>query len=170
MLEPHTILNQASDDELTALLGRCCGAKRWVIGMRALRPFSSEGALLEAADAVWGVLDERDYLEAFDHHPRIGDEIDQLRARFGDTASWASGEQAGVHEADEEVLRALRDANQTYLARFGYIFIVCATGKTAAQMLALLRARLRNDPEREIGVAAAEQAAITKLRLQKVGT
>jgi 2-oxo-4-hydroxy-4-carboxy-5-ureidoimidazoline decarboxylase len=169
MTAPHTILNHAADDELGALLRRCCGAERWVLGMRALRPFSSEGALLEAADAVWGVLDARDYLEAFSQHPRIGDDVAQLRARFGDTASLASAEQASVREADEAVLHALRDANEAYYARFGYIFIVCATGKSAPEMLALLRARLRNDPERELGVAAAEQAAITKLRLRKLG-
>ena len=167
-MAPHMLLNQAPDHALDALLTRCCGARRWVIGMRALRPFASEGALLEAADAVWGVLDERDYLEAFAQHPRIGEDIAQLRARFGDTAGWASGEQAAVRDADDDVLHALREANAAYQARFGYIFIVCAQGKTAAEMLSLLRARLRNDPERELGVAAAEQAAITKLRLRKL--
>ena len=108
-----------------------------------------------------------DWLEAFAAHPRIGD-LDALRKKFASTANWCAGEQAGVAAADEAVLTALADGNRAYEARFGYIFIVCATGKSAAEMLAILTARLANDPEVELKVATAEQAKITRLRLEKL--
>lgn len=168
MTAPHVVLNRASEPEAVARLARCCGATRWVHAMLQRRPFASTEALLEAADQAWDELGANDYLEAFTHHPRIGADLAALRARFAGTADLSRAEQAGVAAADDEVLEALRVANEAYLARFGYIFIVCATGKTAAEMLALLRARLANAPADELAVAAAEQAKITKLRLQKV--
>jgi 2-oxo-4-hydroxy-4-carboxy-5-ureidoimidazoline decarboxylase len=135
--------------------------------MAALRPFSTEVGLLVAADVVWEDLDRADRLEAFAAHPRIGD-LDALREKFAATSSWAAGEQSGVAGAPEETLRALAEGNRAYESKFGYIFIICATGKTAAEMLGLLRARLGNDPETELAVAAAEQAAITRLRLGRL--
>ena len=132
------------------------------------RPYPSTAALLALADDVWRGLAPSDQLEAFSHHPQIGADLGELRRKFAATAAWSASEQAGAAEADLETLRGLRDANRDYLARFGFIFIVCATGKSAAEMLTLMRERLANDPARELQVAAAEQAKITKLRLEKV--
>jgi 2-oxo-4-hydroxy-4-carboxy-5-ureidoimidazoline decarboxylase len=107
-------------------------------------------------------------VEAFAHHPQIGASLDTLRAKFQQTAAWSSSEQAQVGHADEDTLLALRDENAAYLARFGFIFIVCATGKSARELLDLLRVRMGNEVEHEVLVAAAEQAKITKLRLEKI--
>jgi 2-oxo-4-hydroxy-4-carboxy-5-ureidoimidazoline decarboxylase len=149
-------------------LSRCCGSTRWVEAMMSRRPFGSASALRDAARAVWDALDAADYLEAFSHHPEIGADPAALRARFAVAADLSSAEQSGVAGADDVTLRRLSDANRAYRARFGYIFIVCATGKSAAEMLALLRGRLSNDPATELRVAAGEQAKITELRLEKI--
>jgi 2-oxo-4-hydroxy-4-carboxy-5-ureidoimidazoline decarboxylase len=137
--------------------------------MADLRPFDSEDQLLDAADAAWAGLAESDWLEAFASHPRIGD-LGELRARFASTAAWAAGEQSGVSQADEATLRALAEGNREYEARFGHTFIVCATGKTAGELLSLLRSRLRNDPEAERAVASGEQAKIARIRARKLGS
>jgi 2-oxo-4-hydroxy-4-carboxy-5-ureidoimidazoline decarboxylase len=136
--------------------------------MESLRPYTSEAALCDAAERTWWDLARPDWLEAFAAHPRIGG-IDALRARFAATAAWSAIEQSGVAGAAEEVLRALDEGNRRYEEKFGYIFIVCATGKTAAEMLERLLRRLANDPVDEIMNAAAEQAAITRLRLERIG-
>jgi len=122
---------------------------------------------MAAAEAVWNALSPEDWREAFTHHPRIGDK-EALRQRFASTRGWAEAEQAGALAASEDVLDALAAGNRDYEERFGYIFIVCATGKSADEMLALLRARLAHDLEDEIRFAAAEQARITRLRLEKL--
>jgi 2-oxo-4-hydroxy-4-carboxy-5-ureidoimidazoline decarboxylase len=146
---------------------RCCGATRWAQQMTARRPFKDEAELFAIAEQVWQGLDRNDWLEAFVAHPKIGD-LSSLRAKFANTGAWAAGEQAGVAGASEAILQALAEGNAAYEAKFGYIFIVCATGKTAAEMLAVLRQRLPNDPERELRIAAAEQLKITRLRLEKL--
>ena len=160
MPESHALLNALDANEARAALTRCCGSTRWVTGMLAHRPWATAAALHADADQVWGALGREDLLEAFAHHPRIG-------GSGGD--GWARNEQARVGDAAEDTRTALRAANDRYFARFGYIFIVCATGKSAEEMLALLQARLPNDPARELTVAAAEQARITHLRLEKLG-
>ncbi len=154
--------------EASAALTRCCGASRWVEGMLGRRPFGTDDALHRAADEVWATMERSDILEAFDHHPRIGADLGALREKFASTADWSGGEQASVAEASEATLQALRDGNVAYEARFGHIFIVCATGKSAAEMLALLEARLPNEPAEELRIAAAEQAKITHLRIDKI--
>ena len=159
--------NSLPAEEARAELGRCCGAARWVEAMAARRPFPDAAALYGAADEVWAGLGPSDWSEAFAHHPRIGDK-EALRARFASTRQWAAGEQAGVNAAAEETLDALARGNRDYEARFGHIFIVCATGKGADEMLGLLQERLRNDRESERRVAAAEQAKITRIRLEKL--
>jgi 2-oxo-4-hydroxy-4-carboxy-5-ureidoimidazoline decarboxylase len=136
--------------------------------MLAARPYASSAALLALSDSVWEGLEKADFLEAFAHHPRIGADLDELKRKFASTASWSASEQAAVAGAEHETLLALRDLNTAYLQRFGYIFIVCASGKSAVQMLELLRARIQNDPESELRIAAGEQAKITKLRLEKL--
>lgn len=160
-------LNALGDAEARDELSRCCGARRWAERMAARRPFGSQADLLAAADAVWAELDREDWLEAFAAHPKIGD-IEALRAKFATTASWAAGEQSRVANAPELTLRGLADGNRDYEAKFDHIFIVCATGKSAEDMLTLLRARISNDPRDELKVAAGEQAAITRLRLGKL--
>ena len=161
-------LNQLEHADAERALASCCAARAWVTGMLVHRPFASTEAVFAAADAVWAGLRREDYLEAFRGHPKIGENIAALRERFAKTARWSSEEQAGVTGASDAVLEALRDLNLAYEERFGYIFIVCATGKSAEEMLALLKARLDHDPADELAVAAAEQAKITRLRLEKL--
>ena len=161
-------LSAMDAEEACAALTRCCGASRWVDAMLQRRPFADEAAMMAAADATWAAMDEADHLEAFTHHPEIGSDLDALRARFAATAGWSSSEQASVTAASEHTLIALRDGNAEYRARFGFIFIVCATGKSAEAMLALLRARLPNARATEIANAAAEQGKITRLRLARL--
>ena len=120
-----------------------------------------------AAERAFVGLGPADWREAFAHHPRIGD-VASLRAKFAATAAWAGEEQRGAAAAGDDTLAALAEGNRAYEERFGYVFIVCATGKSAEEMLALLRARMPHPPEREIEIAAAEQASITRLRLEKL--
>jgi 2-oxo-4-hydroxy-4-carboxy-5-ureidoimidazoline decarboxylase len=148
-------------------LERCCGARAWVAAMLAAQPCADRAALEAAAEKAFAALKAEDWLEAFRHHPKIGDKA-ALRAKFASTREWASGEQAGAAAADEATLDALAKGNADYEARFGHIFIVCATGKSAAEMLALLKARIGNDPKEELCIAAGEQVKITKLRLAKL--
>ena len=160
-------LNTLDDASLEQALERCAGARRWVDAMEARRPFVSSEALHQAASDIWRSMERGDLLEAFAHHPRIGD-VDSLRAKFPETAKWASSEQAGAAAANERTLVDLKERNREYEARFGYIFIVCATGKTASEMLSLLKERLTNGPEEELRVAAGEQEKILHLRLDKL--
>jgi len=133
--------------------------------MMARRPFKSDARLLSAARIEWFGLTEPDWLEAFSHHPRIGDRA-ALAARFPATHDLSAKEQSGVGAARADVIDALARDNETYLERFGFIFIVCATGKSAEETLQRLRDRLSNDRATELRIAAEEQAKITALRLQ----
>jgi 2-oxo-4-hydroxy-4-carboxy-5-ureidoimidazoline decarboxylase len=160
-------INTLNDDDARESFMRCCGSTRWSELMLRARPYESAAVLVETAERFWWGLSKDDWLEAFGAHPRIG-EIDALRARFASTAAWASREQAGALGASEDVLNELAIGNRQYEARFGYIFIVCATGKTAEEMLELLRQRLSNEAEAEIKLAAAEQIAITLIRLERL--
>ena len=166
-MEPWRRLDTAPEAEARTLLRTCCGSTRWVDRMVVRRPFGDQASLLASAREEWDALDPEDWREAFAHHPKIGDR-DSLTRRFAATRHLSAREQKGVEAAGEDVLGALAEANRVYEERFGYIFIVCATGRTAEEMLALLRARLGNDPATEIRVAAAEQAAITALRLEGI--
>ena len=158
-------LDVASVADARTLLMACCGSTRWVDRMLARRPFGSRIGLLTAAREEWNVLDPHDWREAFSQHPKIGDRA-SLRERFPTTHEQSEKEQAGVAGASDAVLDALADANRAYEDRFGYIFIVCATGKSAEAMLALLRERLSNQPDDELLIAAGEQANITAIRLE----
>lgn len=161
-------LNSLDAAAATAVLKRCCGSTRWAANTAAERPFADMAQLHAAADWCWERASRDDVLEAFTHHPKIGANIESLRQRFASTASWSEGEQGAVSHADEVVLERLRDGNIAYEARFGYIFIVCATGKSAAEMLALLEARLKNSPRVEFDIAKSEQAKIMHLRIDKL--
>lgn len=160
-------LNCLSAERQAELLERCCGSGRWVQHMLQRVPFADWPALRLAADQIWLGLEREDWLEAFAHHPKIGD-IDSLRARFATTKNWSEGEQSGVDGASEEVLAGLASGNRHYEQRFGYIFIVCATGKSAAVMLELLQERLGNSPDDELPIAAEQQRQIMQLRLDKL--
>jgi OHCU decarboxylase len=160
-------LNSLPHDDAMRELLTCCGSREWARRMAAARPFANEASLLERADEVWWSLEERYWLEAFRSHPRIGEK----KAEAGQTSreqAWSAGEQAGVSSAAAEMQRALAEGNREYDERFGFIYIVCATGKTADEMLALLRQRLGNDPAAELRVAAGEQSKITRIRLEKL--
>jgi 2-oxo-4-hydroxy-4-carboxy-5-ureidoimidazoline decarboxylase len=149
------------------LLAECCGSSKWVNEMVAKRPFRSREKVFKAAEEVADTLDPNDWLEAFAHHPRIGE---KPAAKTGISAGveWATMEQAGMESAGSYAKIALARANEDYERRFGYIYIVCATGKSAEEMLELARKRLGNDPEKELRVAADEQRKITRLRLEKL--
>ena len=157
-------VDEVSPEEAGELLRRACGAPRWVERMLARRPFGSREALLGAARAEWFSLSPADWRQAFADHPRIGDR-EALARRFPLTHQLSSREQAGIAGASEDVLTELADANDAYLRKFGYIFIICAAGLDATTMLTQLRDRIDNDPERELRIAAEEQAKITALRL-----
>ncbi len=146
---------------------RCCGSRRWAVAMETRRPFSDAAALRRAAEESASDLGTEDWLEAFAAHPRIGDRA-RLRERFGRTGEWSSREQAGLSTATDEALEAIEQANRSYEERFGHVFLVCASGKGAPEILAALRERLRNAPEVELPIAAREQRAITRLRLERL--
>lgn len=160
-------LNTVSQPQLREELLKCCGSSTWAKMMMTYFPTDNMEELLENAEELWSECSEDDWKEAFSSHPKIGD-VESLTKKFAATAHWASGEQNAVNTASNETIAALAEGNRLYEEKFGYIFIVCATGKSAAEMLALLKERLDNKPEDEIKVAAAEQLNITKLRLQKL--
>jgi 2-oxo-4-hydroxy-4-carboxy-5-ureidoimidazoline decarboxylase len=139
---------------------RCCGSTRWAAAMVAARPFASLDVMLGHADGIWASLDGDDWLEAFAAHPKIG----ESRA----VSAWSAAEQAGMTAAGDDAKARLAASNAAYEARFGYIFIVCATGKSSSEMLAMLETRLTNDPGNELAIAAGEQRKITALRLAKL--
>jgi len=160
-------LNALDKTELEEELTKCCGSRNWVHAMSQGFPFESEREMLGTAEEIWLRCGESDWLQAFRHHPKIGD-LESLKAKYAATAGWAAGEQAGVNQTSDETLRRLATGNDAYEEKFGFIFIVCAAGKSAEEMLQLLEARIGNTREQELRNAAAEQNKITKLRLQKL--
>lgn len=154
-------LNDLSPDAAERELRRCCGSERWAREIAARRPFASDAALLAAADDAWWDLEPDDWREAFAAHPRIGE-------RGG--GAWSTEEQAGMNEASRRLEAEIREGNRAYEAKFGHVFLICATGLSAAEMAEALERRLDNDPVAELRIAAAEQAKITKLRLRKLAT
>lgn len=162
-------LNALSAEAVRASLTQCCGTGRWVEEMARSRPFASDAEVLEAAERSWWGLTPADWLQAFARHPRIGDASKGERGRAGTSAAtWSREEQSGVAKAAAEVRAALAEGNREYEKRFGHVFLICATGRSAEEMLAELRRRLGHDPARELEVAAGEQAKITRLRLEKL--
>ncbi|MFN8671291.1 MAG: 2-oxo-4-hydroxy-4-carboxy-5-ureidoimidazoline decarboxylase [Candidatus Sericytochromatia bacterium] len=160
-------LNNLSESELKLELEKCCGAENWVANLANLKPFKDKEQLLELAEKVWFELSENDWLEAFKHHPKIGD-VNSLAKKYANTKKWAEGEQSGVNTATQDVIQKLADGNKEYEEKFGYIFIVCATGKSAEEMLDILTTRLPNSKNDEIKIAMGEQNKITKIRLEKL--
>lgn len=160
--EVAAYLNGLDDAAVRTAFTRCCAASRWVDGMLARRPFADDAAVFAAADEIWRTLSPADWREAFAAHPRIGE-----RAAAG---AWSRREQAGMETASAEIARRLADGNRRYEERFGHVFLICATGRSAEEMLAALERRLTNDPATELQEAATEHAAITRLRLAKLVT
>ena len=144
----------------------CCGSKTWAQKMAAQRPFSDVTTLLAASDETWSNLTAADWMEAFRSHPRIG-ESSTAKSASAMSQTWSAQEQQKVAAADQELKTAIAKANQDYEQQFGHIFIVCASGKAAPEILEILRRRLRNDKHNELGEAAEQQRQITRIRLTK---
>ncbi len=159
--------NSLPKEQLFTELEKCCGSKKWIQAMIKARPFKDIESIHCISDSIWSSVANEDILEAFKHHPQIGN-IESLKQKFASTSHWASSEQKATEEASDEVLFALKKGNEDYLQRFGFIFIVCATGKTAQEMLKLLQSRITNKKDKELMIAAAEQNKITHLRLDKL--
>lgn len=163
-------LNGLPTDRAEADLLTCCGSTAWARRMAAARPFAGTDALHEEAERIWWSLHPSDWLEAFGAHPRIGERKPAAAdaSAAGDDAAWSEEEQAGARGAARETLDRLAEANREYEDRFGHIFLICATGRSADEMLAALTDRMGNDPDTELRIAAAEQIKITHLRLEKL--
>ena len=159
-------LNNLPENEVLKQFSICCGASKWTEQMINSCPFQNKNELLKMAEKIWFTLSGQDWLEAFSHHPKIGN-IRSLQSKFQKTAKLSESEQKSISHVSEDILKEIAEGNQLYEKKFGYIFIVCATGKTAEEMLALLNERLKNDPEAELLIAAKEQNKITRLRLEK---
>jgi 2-oxo-4-hydroxy-4-carboxy-5-ureidoimidazoline decarboxylase len=158
--------NDLEQSEKQALLTQCCGSSAWVDKMMKLTWADRLDDLFANAEKTWFECHEDDWKEAFLHHPKIGD-INALRYKFS-LDRFAGSEQSAVDQASEKFLQLLASLNKEYEEKFGYIFIVCATGKSAEEMLDLLTERLQNPAEEEIQIAMKEQNKITKLRLEKL--
>jgi len=157
--------NALPDAEARRALLDCCGSERWATSVASRRPYATAEALHKAADSIWWNLDRGDWLEAFSHHPQIGE---KPAAGSVSARAWAEGEQAGTRGVSEDVKTRLARANRAYVDKFGYIYIICATGKSVEGMLAILNQRLQNDPASELSIAAEQQRQITRIRLEKL--
>ena len=159
--------NKLTEHEAKEELLKCCGSSNWSAKLASFIPFNSVDDLLAASDKIWSQVSENDVLEAFQHHPKIGD-LKSLEKKFASTKEWASGEQAAVNAASKSMIESLASGNEKYEKKFGFIFVVCATGKSAQEMLELLVHRLPNNRSDEIKIAAAEQNKITHIRITKL--
>jgi allantoicase len=160
------LLNQLPEQEARKVFLDCCGSARWANEMLAQRPFGSAEDLLEAADRICAALAPEDWLEAFGHHPPIGGDK-AAKKQSGTARRWSKGEQSRAQQASQETRAQLAAANRAYHAKFGTVFLICATGKTAEEILESARARLSNDSDTERRITAEEQRKITRLRLEK---
>jgi len=147
------------------ILKKCCGSERWVNKMMNIQRFETTDGIIKDAERIWYSLDKSDWLEAFDHHPKIGD-MNSLKEKYSVSKDLSESEQAGALSASDEILSELFLFNQLYEKKFGFIFIVFAKGKSADEMLGIIKERINNDPETELRTAAEEQFKITKLRLK----
>jgi OHCU decarboxylase len=160
-------LNALDREGAEQLFLRCCGSTEWARGMAARRPFLDLEAMVEEAERLWRGLDADDWLEAFAAHPRIGESRQAGRAgqAGGLGHDWPAREQAGMDVADAATRKRLAAANREYEARFGFTYIVCATGKSGSEMLDIVERRLTHSREEELRIAAGEQLKITRLRI-----
>lgn len=160
--------NRLPGDAARRELARCCSSARWIDGVAAGRPYPDLGSLLAASDAAVAALSQADLAEALAGHPRIGERKVLAGGGNGAAHGWPGREQAGVASAGEQTLAALDAGNAEYERRFGHIYLACATGRSAGELLAFLRERLGNDSETEWGVVAGELAKINQIRLTKL--
>jgi len=160
-------INSADGALAYQLFESCCCAPHWINAMLEARPFADKAALFNASENAFAELTDTDYLCAFTGHPQIGN-LATLHEKYANTSGAASHEQAAMSTADKHVLEEMLQLNKAYLEKFGFIFIVCASGKSAPEMLALIKARLPNDRQHELTLAGHEQAKITTLRLEKL--
>ena len=159
-------LNAMPADDARRALMACCASRRWAEAMTAARPFADLAALHDTADRIWRELGSTDWLEAFAAHPRIGE---RAAATAGAHATaWSEREQSRAASADASILAELAQLNRDYEAQFGHVYLVCATGRSAADLLADARNRMHNDAGTELAVAAEEQRQITRLRLARL--
>ena len=161
-------LNNLSEEEASNELLKCCGSQNWARQMVSSRPIASFEELIQKAETAWWNLDRDDWLTAFRSHPKIGE--NKAATVSTQSEGWSGQEQAGIHGAATQTLDELAKLNGEYEKKFGFIFIVCATGKSSEEMLAILKSRIGNDLETELPVAAREQAKITEIRLRKLLT
>jgi 2-oxo-4-hydroxy-4-carboxy-5-ureidoimidazoline decarboxylase len=161
-------INGWDNAEATKKFFHCCSSQHWSELFAMKRPFQNFEEMCQQADQVWFSLGKADWLEAFGHHPRIGANIDALRVKYQPTKSWSSQEQSGITQASEETLKSLQQQNIDYEKKFGHVFLICATGKSADEMLQALKARINNSPEIELKNASVEQSKIAHLRLKKL--
>jgi OHCU decarboxylase len=160
-------LNELPSAKAEAAFFDCCGSREWARAMTASRPFPMLENIFERAEKIWFSLSVAEWLEAFAAHPKIGsNNFEQPQKR--QSAKWSKGEQSGMDSSAAETRDALAEANGLYEDKFGFIFIVCASGKTAEEMLAICRARLRNSMQTELQIAVEEQKKITEIRLTKL--
>jgi OHCU decarboxylase len=157
--------NKADEAAAFDAMIACCGARCWASAMVALRPIGSVVELSEAADRVWGTMKEADWMEAFACHPRIGER--KTTHASAKSAAWSRQEQSSGACAAEKVLAELDEGNARYEERYGFKYIVCATGKSADEMLAILKRRLASNRAAELIEAAEQQRQITQIRLGK---
>ena len=160
-------LNILQPPEAEAEFLKCCGSRNWARQMSQQLPFRHHRELLKSAEEVWWSLSPEDWLEAFRSHPKIG-EAKPANQTSATSLEWSGKEQAGISNVNADTRQSLAELNRRYEEKFGFIYIVCATGKSSDQLLTILQERLRNDPESELTIAAREQAKITELRLDKL--
>jgi len=159
--------NQLPQEDAVVSLKTCCGSQRWAEAVAGWRPFADLDGVLRSASEVWFQLDKSDWLEAFASHPKIGEKKAQAQQSEQERI-WSEQEQSSASLATKDAAGRLAQLNREYEERFGFIFIVCATGKSVEEMLELLSSRIGNDLALEIRIAAGEQAKITELRLRKL--
>lgn len=160
--------NQLTKEAAYQALEKCCVSSTWINRMVEERPFRSENDIIFSATRIWYELcKEADYKEAFTGHPKIGD-VKSLQEKFASSKDWAKGEQAKVAETNHQTIEALAEQNDKYESKFGYIFIVSATGKSAEEMLQLIMLRMEHDADTELAIAMGEQHKITNIRLAKL--
>jgi 2-oxo-4-hydroxy-4-carboxy-5-ureidoimidazoline decarboxylase len=153
-------------EEAAAEVLSCCGSPVWARKLTAMRPFVDEKSLFAAANECWQRLPPADWLEAFRSHPRIGEQHAQIKTT-ATSAAWSKSEQSQMKDADAAILLRMRERHREYEERFGRIFIVCASGRSPAELLRSLEHRLNNDPAQELLESAAQQQQIMQLRLRK---
>ncbi|MFI5299263.1 MAG: 2-oxo-4-hydroxy-4-carboxy-5-ureidoimidazoline decarboxylase [Polyangiales bacterium] len=167
MSDGVSAIDALPSDEARARFLQCCGSRAWVEAMIAARPFATRERLHSKADVAWSALDGVAWLEAFAAHPRIGG-AREVASKQGVERVWTTNEQAGAARASDDVKAAIAHENEAYEARFGFLFLICATGKSAEDLLAACRARQRNERDAELAIAAEEQRKILHLRLDKL--